>query len=457
MKQKSTNRSWLLPIALVWLLLLAVACSDDRTDDGMPEETVADVPVELSLAGTRTGGAVSDMGSDEERRITRIRILTFSAVTGKWEQTQMYSTGTEGWPSAGNDLRFTYLGRSGRKQILVVANETDALAVWLDGMKGRTADEVRCYLTEASATVPTIPTDPSAQAAWPGFLMTGETVADVSALQSASAPNHLSVAIDRAVARIDLHIMKSGMATGTRIQLTKVTLVRGADRVPLFPVAAGSGSPSGVTTSLTASAASFNPTGGVVPEPGTGVSLDVAAFYAYENLALADSARATCLDIEALIDDAPNQVTRSARVFIGASEDNTQAVPRTLYNVQRNTFYKMNVDINTVNLDQLVVHTRILDWNVENTKPDAGIRIIEQPKDMVAIVNSLVTFSIQVKSQSDAPCTYTWYVDNQEVGVTQDPEFEYLFDGGSKDYWCRVEDELGNIMFSQTARITGKS
>lgn len=78
------------------LAFITAACSDDNAGQTLPPAGKADIPVRLSLPGSHTGVSLSDSGTEEERLISHVRILTFSGLTGVWEQSETFSKGSTG-------------------------------------------------------------------------------------------------------------------------------------------------------------------------------------------------------------------------------------------------------------------------------------------------------------------------------------------------------------------------
>lgn len=433
------------------LAFITAACSDDSAGQALPPIGKADIPVRLSLPGSREGVSLLESGTKEERRITHVRILTFSGLTGVWEQSETFSKGSAGWPTDENgSLDFSYFTRSGSKQILVVANETPALAAWLDDTDGLNVSRVLRRLSDAATTLPAIPAD---LASWRGFLMTGRTNVNIAANHSAAAPFPVSVAIDRAVARIDLRVDKAGMVSGIPVQLTRVTLVRGANRALLFPATSGTPAPAGVERLLQGFTTSFNPSNGVLPDPIiSDATADVSTFYAYENLAAQDTTLATCLDIEARIDEGPKQFTRTARIYLGRSGTEGSYT----YNLLRNTLYRLHITISSILLDQLLIQTQVLPWNVENTLTEAGIQLLTQPTDITGNEQTPVILTVSVKSQYNTPCSYTWFIDGKQKAITQSGTYSLAvtpeMDG--KTYHCKIEDGLGNLIYTPLRMIS---
>jgi hypothetical protein len=185
--------------------------------------------------------------------------------------------------------------------------------------------------------------------------------------QTAAASQLVPVSIDvaRAVAKVTLHFTKSGLAAPKDIVIKKVTLHNGADRVGLFETPA----PNPAEYDIQTECATFNSYDGTaavgtLPEknsvtPVYCIPLDT--FYTYENLADRDKSRATWFELDADV----GGVSRKGTVYLAQNE---LSATDTVWNVIRNYWYDVYVDIIDPGFDSVKITVKSSPWHLADTQ-----------------------------------------------------------------------------------------
>lgn len=357
-------------LLLLSLLLPATACMDSRviTDDDNGGE---DVLIMLNLKGLFGEGNVPPVysltpggdqeGAGREQDVNDVTVFIFNASTNVCEKIFQKSSPVD--MPIGPEL-----AKSGNKKIVAVVNGinkfNDVKSPWYaPGDENLiTYNGLRTTLTEAISHLPASP-----------FLMTGEVSATLQAGRPTSSPNQVTIEVERAVAKAKIFVTKSGNAAQHNLYLQKVTLHQGADRVSVLK---NNAPLSGITCSLdsTVSAGSFKNKSGapsdVIPEKSSGDYCFVDTFYTYESLALHDKSKAVYFDFEVGVGVSTN--IRTCRVYL--AEDPLPGND-TIYNVYRNYWYNVYVDITDPGLDSVYVRIEAARWDVAPTitvTPGAG-------------------------------------------------------------------------------------
>ncbi|MDR1524842.1 MAG: hypothetical protein LBS79_06260, partial [Tannerella sp.] len=344
-------------ICLLLLLSAAMACTDSRVID--PDEgSDVEVPIMLNLKGlfseedvpptyTLTPGGDAP-GAGAENTVTDVRIFIFNAITNACERIIAVS-------SLVNPIG-PELVKSGNKNIVVVVNGNGKFnknPFYTAGEENQiNYNGLRYMLTEPVANLPAAP-----------FLMTAEKNVMLQPYQPSNAPNQIDLEVKRSVAKVKIFVKKSGDALSHHLWLKTVTLHQGADRVStLYNLL---GDPNVITYNLDSVSTNFDPATRVIPNSGYCQVLDT--FYTYETLASRDKSKAVYFDFEVEVNAAAN--IRKCRVYL--AEDALSATD-TVYNVYRNHWYNVYVDIVKPGLDSVYVKVIASPWNVADT-----IRIIE--------------------------------------------------------------------------------
>lgn len=206
-------------------------------------------------------------------------------------------------------------------------------------------------ITNASLSLPTSP-----------FLMTGKAMSVPLPDELPNAnPYKISIDVERACAKVTLRVTKSGLSAAHNITLRKVTLYNGANRVALFTAP----DPNPTTYSLTKTETIFNPVSGVVPNNGSGnyCMLDTA-LYTYESLCGTDSTKGVWIELESAVNSPSN--IRTAKFYLGNYSSNGID---TTYDVKRNFWYNVTVDIVKPGMDSIDVTVIPSQWKVADEIP----------------------------------------------------------------------------------------
>ena len=349
MKRWIYNIGYLLLAMSVFFLS---ACSDEvippdpSGDDVIPGSGDKEIPLMISLEdlflsgpttySTDYSGETSVGGSAWENAINDITVYIFNQ-----------SFECEKIVTASSSPTNPVMVKTGNKNFVVVVNAAGKLT--LPATEAATDyTSLLKMITDASASLPTSP-----------FLMTGKlfNVPLPDELPSAS-PYNITIDVERACAKVTLQVTKSGLSASHNITLQKITLHKGADRVALFET------PSSNPTiySLFQSETVFNPVSGTVPNKGSGYCFLDTAFYTYESLCGADTTKAVWIEIESAVNSPTN--VRKAKFYLA---EHIPAPGDTVYNVKRNYWYNVTVDIVKPGMDSIYVTVNACPWNVTDT------------------------------------------------------------------------------------------
>ena len=252
--------------------------------------------------------------------------------------------------------------KTGTKNMVAVVNATGKITLPNDPATTNYAGLLR-MLTDASAAVPTSP-----------FLMTGVKM-NVSLPDELPSSNPYEIKIDvaRTVAKVKIKVMKSGQATNANITLKRIFLYQGADRVALLEPQ----SSNTVLYNLSDTANAFRHTvsgvtTGEVPNNTTGAFCAMAdSFYTYESLCGMDKSKAVRIVLESTVNSPSN--IRTAEFYLG---EFLSASGDTLYDVKRNFWYDVTVNIVKPGMDSINVNVKTCPWNVSDPQevfPGEGI------------------------------------------------------------------------------------
>jgi hypothetical protein len=280
-------------------------------------------------------------------------------------------------------------------------------------------------LTNASSSLPTSP-----------FLMTGRRLnVPLPDELPDTAPYDISIGVERACAKVTLNVTKSGLAATHDINLTKITLHQGADQVALLEVP--NPDPGTTNYNLTDSKSAFDPSTGEVPlkSPNTYCVL-VDSFYTYESLCGTDKSKAVWIELESTVNSPSN--IRTAKFYLG---EYSPTLGDTLYDVKRNYWYDVYVDIVKPGLDSIYITVNACPWNVADTQivyPGAGYQVYNMASPF-KLVKNYTAYDISRQSNIAAIATHTKGASWLDFAVTNGDAWKLAFDGGA-------EENVGAIM-----------
>ncbi|MDR1224689.1 MAG: hypothetical protein LBL07_17705 [Tannerella sp.] len=348
MKRWIYNTGFLL---ISMLILICPACSDEVIRGGgngdTPGKGDKEIPVVISMqdlslpgavptyaGGTDYTGETSVGGSSWENAVNDITVYIFNTSFECEKIVQATSSPTD-----------TVMVKTGYKHFVAVVNAQGKMTL---PSTPATTDysALNRMLTDAAFTLPASP-----------FLMTGE-LRDVALPDEllVSSPYSISIDVNRACAKMTLRVTKSGQSEGHTITLKTVTLHQGADRVALFVAP----SPDMTSYTLSASKTVFDPATGAVPNKNTGTYCALAdSFYTYESLCGSDKSKAVWIEIESAVNSPTN--IRTAKFYLG---EYSTTPGDTTYNIYRNYWYDVKVDIVKPGMDSIYVTVKACPWNM---------------------------------------------------------------------------------------------
>jgi hypothetical protein len=372
----------LISYVLFSMVLLNTSCTDSIVDnrEGPPvTEGEELVPILLNLKGLfgnengmptyalTPGGEQAGTGLENEIKDVTVFVFNSSNVCEKILKVTSWPLDHKIGPE---------LVKSGLKTFITVVNgDTVHLkSPYGTYTKGNEAlvnyNVLRQTLTEEITAPPVAP-----------FLMTGETTATLS-INGPQTPNTVDLEVKRAVAKVKFHIVKSAKAAGHTITMKSITLKQGADKVYLLQQP----SPSTVNHSVPSSAKTTFTPNDTVPNTGGGDCQLVDTFYTYESLAGLDKGKAVYFELEAAVNSPTN--FKKARVYL--AENPISGTSDTLYNVYRNYWYNVNVNITDPGMDSLYVTINACPWNVADAQtvyPGGGYEVVETAQPFKLVKN----------------------------------------------------------------------
>ena len=236
--------------------------------------------------------------------------------------------------------------KTGYKNIVTVVNYAGKLTL-PDSEAATNYQSLLHLLTDASSDLPTSP-----------FLMTGKKLnVNLPDELPDTAPYHVTIDVERTCAKIKVNVTKSGLALNHSIWIKQIVMYQGADQVALFEAP----SPN-LTTQyyLSDTTTSFIPSSGFVDAKGVGVCAMADSFYTHESLCGTDKSKAVKIEIEAYVNSTSN--IRKTEFYLG--EYSPPPYNDTVYDVRRNYWYVVNVDIVKPGMDSIDVKIVSCPWNV---------------------------------------------------------------------------------------------
>ncbi|MDR2148760.1 MAG: hypothetical protein LBE91_20150 [Tannerella sp.] len=419
------------------LLLATVSdCTDERVPVGPETEEGKDVLLVLNLEGlfgpegipnTYALTPIGDQpGTFPEDSVEDVTVFIFNTSTGACEKIMQGAYPT--YNPVGPELV-----KSGNKNIIAVVNGNSHFSPFYT-----TGDEASIsYLQLKRLLTDEITTNilPAAP-----FLMTGETSANLQPNMPASSPNNVNIAVERAVAKVKIFVTKSGNAASHTLYLHRITLNRGARQVSVLE----NGPSATILYDITSPATSFQPyTGGTVgtaaPDlaiplftaygPSGNFSMLADTFYTFESLQDRDTTHAVCFDFEIGVNSPTN--IRSCRVYL--AEDSISAT-EALYNVYRNHWYNLYVNIIDPGMDSVEIKVIATPWNVADTirgvVGDGHELKWSEPFKLVKYYSEDDTTRYPGSSQMLAIDTHSKGASWIDLRVTEDTPWDLNFTGG---------------------------
>ena len=340
-------------ISKIGILILSVqvlfsACSDPIVESNPSDGSEAMIPIvikmkdlaALSTYGTDYTNVTDTAGSDLENAIHDVMVYVFdnSFICEKI----IPVTVVAGFPPVSD----TVMVKSGNKHLLAIVN---ALANNMTTLPTTEASAIYPDLISLMSNPP-LTTQPASP-----FLMTGRKMnVNLPPDWTKTAPYNVEIEVERACAKITMNvsqkILSGGVPVYYNIVLTKVAMYNGAESVALFELP--SPSPS-LTYSISDSTSLLDPV------PVNPVYLAVPdSFYTYESLCGSDTSKAVKLAIEATV----NSTLRRAEFYLG--EDYLTIPGDTVYNVKRNYWYVVNVDIIKPGMDSIYITIKACPWTI---------------------------------------------------------------------------------------------
>jgi hypothetical protein len=350
---------YIMSLFMLGVLIIFSACQDLIVPDnrGSTDGEGADlVPITLDLKDIFGNATYSlTMGPDvggtaAEDLIADVTVYIFKASDGSCEKI------LEG---TGSSLPIgPVLITTGVKNFVAVANVVGNVT-GLPTSGQESAMDFATILRKISDRKTTFPESP--------FLMTGTKLYVNVLKQTAPGSQVLPVTIDvsRTVSKVTLHFTKSGRAASKNIVVQKLTFFNGADRVGLFETP----NPNPAQYDVKQQYNAFTNTGDIPC-----MALDT--FYTYENLAGRMKSRASYFEVEALVG---GSIVRSCKVY-PAEYPGSGMASDTLWDLKRNYWYDVHLDIIDPGLDSVYVTVNVSKWNVADPQEvisGAGYEIVE--------------------------------------------------------------------------------
>lgn len=203
------------------------------------------------------------------------------------------------------------------------------------------------------------------------FLMTGKKTNVYVSKQTEEASKdearRVSIEVERTVAKVTLLFTKSGQKTKDRdIVITGLTLHRGADRVGLFETPNPNPAVPDIDSVCTVFDSNSPGLSGTVPLKGNSDGYYCRSrdtFYTYENLAHRDTSIATYFEVKAKVDGSNE---KSCKIYL--AQDESADGSDTVWNVKRNFWYDVHVDIIDPGFDSVKITVISCPWNLAETQ-----------------------------------------------------------------------------------------
>jgi hypothetical protein len=333
----------------MFMMLFLQSCTDHivENDGNDPIDISGMVPVVLDLSGitlpntysTDYGNETSVGGTAAENRIDDVRIYIFDSSNNCEKVLHGISS------SVGPEYVTT-----GIKQILAVVNSPAVISGGLPATPAGVGNfnSFRKRLTDIISSRLSSP-----------FLMVGEKLNySLTTGSTIADPTHISVELERACAKVTMKISKKGKAAAHDIKIKRISLNQGANSIYLFDAP----SPNPVLYDVShseiyapAEPVTLSPTYLNIPD----------TFYTYAANVGNDKSKAAYFEIESEVNSPSN--VKTARFYLA------KYVPTagdTVYDIRRNYWYDVNVDITNPGMDSLYVTVNVSRWNEAPVQPE---------------------------------------------------------------------------------------
>ena len=356
------------------IILLMIACSDNIVpdiidDNGERIESDELIPIALNLKGLYNKedaktyslkDSIDLPGFGHENDISDVTVYIFNSsykIEGVLRGNPPLFTPTD-----------TVMVKAGIKNFIAVVNGIgkmpalynpnlpgfDSTLVTYNGLR----NELASTNIGSSTQLPNYP-----------FLMSGEMEKTLSPGMQRPDPNIVDIEVKRSVAKAKIFVTKSS-TIGQTLTMKSITLKNGADQVhiiqkPTTPDVVNYTVPSLLKDDFNRVSypnKSLITTGEkIIPIQGTEYCMLADTFYTYETLCGKDKSKAVYFDLEVNV----GSNTRTARVYL--AEDASSG--DTVYNVYRNNWYEVYINIKNPGVDSVEVTIKSCPWNVADTIP----------------------------------------------------------------------------------------
>ena len=385
-------------LVLSMSMLFISACADEAIPPDEPGPNInegdKEIPLMISLQdlaiattyGTNYPGETLEQGSAWENAINDVTVYIFNQ-----------SFECEKIVTATTNPTDPVMVKIGTKNMVAVVNAAGKIT--LPSTEATTSyPALLRMLTNASATVPTSP-----------FLMTGiaSNVPLPDELPNTN-PHRIKIDVARTVAKVKIKVMKDVLATNANITLKRIFLYQGANRVALLEPQGSN--PITYNLSDTANAFRHTITGvttGEVPNNGDGYCAMADSFYTFESLCGVDKSKAVRIVLESTVNSPSN--IRTAEFYLGEYLTNQGD---TVYDVKRNFWYDVTVNIVKPGMDSINVKVKTCPWNVADV-------ITETPGEGFETLTAIPFKLVKNYTTSDLSVAPTFLaIDNHTKGAS---------------------------------------
>ena len=342
---------------LMCLMFVLTSCTDNIVPNSLPQDDGEKIPIALDLTGLFGAGAQTRSlvfpgdtvaGSLLEDMVTDVTAYIFDNYYQCEEIIQ------EVVPPIVTPVGPVMVS-VGTKHIVVVLNGIGKLNLETNP----SAVSYSALLEQLTLDLGTLPES--------AFLMTGLKNDVVLPTQvPITAPHVIQVEVKRACAKVKFSIGLSDKAAGRSIDLTEITMYQGARRVPIFRAPAGNPTVYNLTKTITLPPLFDVPD--LIPAGGgsfTGYKEVPDSLYTYESLCGRDTTKAVRMEVKWDM----SGIIRTAKFFLALDNSSGDSV----YNVRRNTWYNVKMNIVDPGSDSIYVSVTACPWNVADTITPAPI------------------------------------------------------------------------------------
>ena len=334
------------------MLIFLSACTDEVVDIKVNPPDAKEVPVVLDLKGIlepkgQTYGLVypgTDVpGTDRENAVNNVVLYIFN---DSYVCERILSEYSPVMNPVG-----PVMVKTGLKHFVVVVNADGKVALEKTNPASVNYTTLMQEITNAALSTTEFPESP--------FLMTGTSSFTIPSDYTMSSPFQVPVKVVRACAKVTMTVTSSGKAANNEIKLKKISLLNGANRVALFD-----------TYSSSAISYSQDTIIDLIPNDHIIYQSNIInlkdTFYVHESLCGSDKGKAVRFEILAEVNSPTNE--RTFKFFLA-----TNALPSSpqdsTFNIKRNHWYDINVNIVDAGSDSISVTVNACPWNVADTIP----------------------------------------------------------------------------------------